>query len=89
MDGSKLGPIASARLRERPTIFREHVVIGGRAAQKKTEVAMAAEICRTTPNPGKRVRIWKERTSKVQAAWYRRLKESRCPKSSVTHHAER
>jgi hypothetical protein len=46
-----------------------------REGKKKRERDIAAEICRETDDREERVRMWKERTDKSQAAFYRRKAE--------------
>jgi hypothetical protein len=69
--------LVAARLRERPTAFREQVVIGGRRSRKEQEQEIAREIARTTTDRAERLRIWRQRTGKSQQSLYRRLQEVR------------
>jgi hypothetical protein len=65
--------LLASRLRERPTAFQEEVFIGGRAARKQRELEIVREILATTADPQERVRLWRDRTGKSSAAFYRRL----------------
>jgi hypothetical protein len=69
--------LVAARLRERPTVFREEVVVGGRLSRKDQEVEIARQIAQTTTDRAERLRLWRERTGKSQQSLYRRLKEAR------------
>jgi hypothetical protein len=68
--------LVAARLRERPTAFREAVIIGGRLSHKEQEVEIARQIAQTTRDRAERLRRWRERTGKSQQTLYRRLKEA-------------
>jgi len=65
--------LVASRLRERPTWFREEVVVSGRAARKAAEQQIASEI-KDLPRE-ERARAWRERTGKSEPALYRRLRE--------------
>src|SRR5262249_4049580 len=65
----------ASRLRERPTTFREPVMIGGCAAWKEKELDIVREIVARTGDRQERLSNWRERTGKSQAAFYRRLTE--------------
>ena len=67
--------LVASRLRERPTAFREEVLVGGRAARKEQELEFVREIRERTDDRQERLRLWAERTGKSEAALYRRLKE--------------
>jgi hypothetical protein len=68
--------LVATRLRERPTAFREEVVVGGRAARKQQELAIVREIMALTEDRLERLRLWQERTGgKGQATMYRRMGE--------------
>jgi hypothetical protein len=62
-------------VRQRATTFRADVFIGSRAARKEQELTIAREIRETTSDREERLRLWKEKTGKSQAVWYRRLKD--------------
>lgn len=67
--------LVASRIRERPTHFREEVVIGGREERKRREVEIVREICAATADRAERVARWAAQTGKSQAAFYRRLRE--------------
>jgi hypothetical protein len=67
--------LVAARLRERATASQNRVEIGSREARKQREHEIVAEILAASPHREERVRMWKDRTGKSQAAWYRRLAE--------------
>lgn len=65
--------LVAARIRERPTHFREPVVVGHRDERKQKEIEIAREICATTADRDERVTLWRARTGKSQSAFYRRV----------------
>lgn len=67
--------LVMARIMERPSYFREEVVIGGRSRSRQSELDVIRQICAQTDDREERVRQWRERTTKSQATFYRRLKE--------------
>ena len=67
--------LVAARIRERPTHFREEVVIGGREDRRRRELEVVQAICAEVEGREERLRLWQEQTGKSQAAFYRRLKE--------------
>jgi hypothetical protein len=64
-----------ARLRERSVAVQHGVIVGTREARKQAEQRVVAEILAATQGCKEQVGLWKERTGKSQAAWYRRLTE--------------
>ncbi len=67
--------LVAARIRERPTHFRDEVVIGGREERLQRELNEAEAICKEAKTRDDRLRLWRERTGKSQASFYRRLAE--------------
>lgn len=67
--------LVAARIRERPTHFRDEVVIGGRAERLQQELKEAEAISKEAKTREDRLRLWRERTGKSQASLYRRLAE--------------
>jgi hypothetical protein len=67
--------LIAARIRERPTHFRDEVVIGGREERLQRELNEAESICKEAKTREDRLRLWRERTGKSQASFYRRLAE--------------
>src|SRR5207237_248959 len=67
--------LVASRIRERPTHFREEVVVGGREERKQREVEIVREICASTTDRAERIAQWAARTGKSQPAFYRRLRE--------------
>lgn len=68
--------LVSSRVRERPTHFKEHVDTASRTDRKLSEVEVIQDIFLTTSDRIERVRLWKERTGKSQATFYRRVAEA-------------
>ena len=67
--------LVAARIRERPTHFRDEVVIGGREERLRREQQVAAAIYAEVKSREDRMKLWYERTGKSQSAFYRRLGE--------------
>ena len=67
--------LVDARLRERPSAFREEVAVGSRAARKQRELDIAREIMAQTADRRERYRRWSEQTDKSEPAFYRRVAE--------------
>lgn len=73
--------LVAARIRERPTHFRDEVVIGGRKERLQRELSDLAAICEEAKTREDRLKMWRERTGKSQASFYRRLAELGIPRN--------
>lgn len=67
--------LVSNRVRHAAAHFREEVEARSREERLAHEREIVREICRLTPDPQERVRLWCERTHKSQPTFYRRLQE--------------
>jgi hypothetical protein len=76
--------MVATRLKQRPINFDVPPAMGTRAERKQAEQAIAREIAEVTPDRHERLRLWRERTGKSEATFYRRLAETGGPDSQFS-----
>jgi hypothetical protein len=67
--------LVKSLIQERCPVFREEVVLGGRAARRQRELDIAGTIMATTNDRQERRRLWEVQTGKSEPALYRRMAE--------------
>jgi hypothetical protein len=67
--------LVSARVRQSAAHLRESVAARSKEEQQEIQRDEVRKICALAADPNERVRLWRERTGKSQATFYRRLRE--------------
>jgi hypothetical protein len=63
--------LVAARLHERPTAFKEAVILGNRAERQARDLEAAKEVLAASNDRQEQLEMWKSKTGKSQASMYR------------------